>query len=115
MNTVKKISMSTIVILGLSGCAATSTYKNYSTPTGNRVEATGQAAVAAGANNGSYNCINCGGGYGGYRNPSYGGYGSYQQSDPMQDAFSRITGSASSAAAAGVSTAIYDSIFKALQ
>jgi hypothetical protein len=112
MNTTKKISISLAVAIILSGCAATSTYKNYSTPTGNRVEATGHAAVAAGSSNGSFNCINCGsgGGYGG----GYPGYG-YQQADPMQDAFSRITGSASSAAAAGVSSAIYDSIFKALK
>ena len=112
MNTFMKVAIvSSVVVLLTSGCAATSTYKNYSTREGNRVEATGQAAIAAGASHSSHNCINCTSGYAGYRQPQYG----YQHPGVLEDSASRITQSASSAASSAISSVIYQSIYGALR
>jgi hypothetical protein len=54
-----------LCLLMLGGCATwttPSTYSNYSTPTGNIVQAKGQAAQYAAAANTSYNCPSCLGG-----------------------------------------------------
>lgn len=98
------LSLASAVVL----CGCASTYENYSTRDGNRVTATGQAAVAAGASHSSYNCINCGVGHGSYSgNPGY----SYQK-NLAEESAERIAQSASSAASAAISTAIYQSIYR---
>lgn len=109
MNTFMKIALvSSAVLLLASGCAATSTYKNYSTPSGNRVEATGQAAIAAGASHSSHNCINCGTG-------TYPNYGSGYSKSYGEDSVSQITKSATSAASSAISSVVYQSIYGAIR
>ena len=97
------IVLSLVSAVVLCGCA--STYENHSTREGNRVTATGQAAVAAGAAHSSYNCINCGGSYSG--NPGY-----FYRKNLAEESAERIAESASSAASAAISSAIYQSIYQ---
>lgn len=111
MNTFMKVAMvSSVMVMLASGCASTSTYKNYSSRDGNHVEATGQAAAAAGASHSSYNCINCSSGSDGHRQSQYGG-SQQSSSGMMEDSASRIVQSASSA----VSSVIYQSIYGVLR
>ena len=57
----KKIALVFGVLVFASGCTSMqkSVYTNKSTPYGNEVYATGEAAVAAAGVNGSYNCPSC--------------------------------------------------------
>lgn len=111
------VGFSTIV--ALSGCGTTSTYRDFSSKDGNRVEATGRAAIAAGAAHSSYNCINCGDPGGGQQHPYQGNpYHGSPQSMVDDDrgllgsSAERIIESASSAASSAISSSIYQSIYR---
>ena len=116
MFSVKSLVRTSLVFVAAStmfGCASyNSTYRNYTDASGNnRVDATGEAAVAAGASHASFNCINCGSSSGSYRGSQYSRPSSqYGRINPAQEIYSSAMRSATSSLSSEISQSISSSI-----
>jgi hypothetical protein len=112
MNKFLKMSLVFCVFgLFLTGCAYNSSYRNYTDSYGNnRVEATGEAAVAAGSAHGSYNCINCVGASSRTNPSNRNTRSSRQMINPVDEVYSTALRSGTSALSQEVSRSITEAI-----
>lgn len=108
-----RISLVFVAASMVFGCASyNSTYRNYTDASGNnRVDATGEAAVAAGSSHGSFNCINCGSSsYRGGQQSSSRSQSRYSEINPAREIYSSAMRSATSSLSSEISRSISSSI-----